>query len=315
MRVDLIRRALLCCLLICLLSAPGTWVSAQQSSATPENNLSAASSLLIAKHYAEAEALLRESISGDENLAEAHIMLAYALFREDKPAESLQEYTRAAQLRTPSAADLKWVALDYVLLNDYHDASRWMSESLRMNPDDAEAWYSLGRINYTENYFKEAEACFERTLKLSPHDVRAEDNLGLTYEGLYRLDDAIKAYRTAIEWQQGSGHADEQPYINLAIVLLNQNKLNEAVPLLQRAQAIAPDDTRLLTQLARVNYQLGKFADAENELRKVLAKSPKDAAIHFQLGRVLHKEGKADQARGEFAEAAKLNGTHSTPGH
>jgi Flp pilus assembly protein TadD len=313
MQRDLIRRALFSSLLACLFSGTEPLLPAQQIAATQKDGLAAASRMLLGKQYAQAEALLRKLLPDHENEAEAHVMLAYALFRDDKPAESLQEYTRAAQLRTPSAEDLKWVALDYVLLNDYKDAAKWISESLRMNPDDPEAWYSLGRIHYTQNYFRQAKDCFERTLQLSPHDVRAENNLGLTYEGLYQLDEAIHAYRTAIEWQQGSTHPNEQPYINLAIVLLNQNRLDEAMTLLQRAQTIAPEDTRMLTQLARIHYQLGKFGEAEIELRKVVAKSPDDAGAHFQLGRVLHKEGKTQEANQEFAAAARLNGTHSTP--
>ena len=277
----------------------------------PAPDLAAPTQLLLHKHYARAEALLRKLIPQHKDQAELRVMLAYALFRENKPAESLKEYTRAARLRHPTAEDLKWVALDYVLLNDYKDAEKWMYLSLRMNPKDEVAWYSMGRILYTRNLFAKAEICFKQALKLKPRSVDAENNLGLTYEGLYKWKDAIAAYKQAIAWQQNSPHPSEEPLLNLGIVYLNQNHLDKALPLLKQAEAIDPHSKRILKQLARANYRLGHYADAETELRIALRKAPKDAALHFLLGRVLSKEGKKEEAKAEFARVAALDGTHS----
>jgi Tfp pilus assembly protein PilF len=292
----------LACLTSCLI------VGAQQAS-----DLQSATSMLMQRRYTEAAAYLAKIMPAHEEDAEAHVMFAYALFREDKPADSLREYTRAAQLRKPSAEDLKWVALDYVLLKDYQDAGKWMSVSLAMNPNDEEAWYGMGRIAYTQNNFKRAKVSFEEALKLHPEDVLAEDNLGLTYEALYKLDDAIAAYRKAIEWQQSSMHPSEQPYLNLAIVLLNQNKVDEASALLEKASTIAPDDPSILTEIARISMKQNRLADAERELRQALRSKPNDGALHFQLGRVLQKENKLEEAKAEFAKTAALDGTHSSP--
>lgn len=291
-------------------SIPARAVTPAQQPAPPAD-LAAPTQLLLHKQYAQAVALLRKLLPEHKDQAELHVMLAYALFRADKPAESLQEYTRAAQLRHPTAEDLKWVALDYVLLNDYKDAAKWMYQSLRMNPHDEMAWYSMGRILYTQNLFKKAEICFEQALKLKPHSVDAENNLGLTYEALFKWNDAIAAYKQAIAWQQNSTHPSEEPLLNLGIIYLDQNHLTRALPLLKQAAAVDPRSQRILTQLARANYRLGNFADAEAELRTALKKAPKDAALHFQLGRVLSKEGKTSEAKAEFARVAALDGTHS----
>lgn len=296
-------------MILCLV-AGGWWKSIEGQ---PAPDLQSASALLLEKRYADAVALLSKIMPAHDQEQEAHIMLGYALFRDNKPAESLKEYTRAARLGTPSAADLKWVALDYVLLNDYKDASRWMSVSLSMDQNDEEAWYAMGRIAYTLNNFKQAEACFKQALKLYPQDLNAENNLGLTYEALYRLDDAVAAYRTAIAWQQNSPHPSEQPYLNLATVLLNQNKVDEAVPLLQKAVSITPNDSKVLAQLARADLLQNKLDDAEKDLKRALQLKPEDASLHFQLGRVLQKERKMEQAKAEFAKTAALDGTHASP--
>ncbi len=87
-------------------------------------------------------------------------MLAYALLRENKPADSLKEYTRAAAMEKPSASMLERVGQDYVLLGDWDDADKWTLRAVQMNPSDADAWYSLGRIRYSEQRFRDALSCY-----------------------------------------------------------------------------------------------------------------------------------------------------------
>src|SRR5271170_6195132 len=111
-----------------------------------------AMSLIAAGKFAEAESLLRATIATTPESADDHFLLAYMLLRENKPTESLAEYTLAAKLRAPSAEDLKSVALDYVLLESYPEADRWSSRSVEMNPKDADAWYVLGRIRYERKH-------------------------------------------------------------------------------------------------------------------------------------------------------------------
>src|SRR5256886_16087693 len=102
--------------------------------------------------------------------------------RDEKAKASLAESTAGAKYSAPIAADLKVVAFDYVLLGDYLDADKWLTKMLEWTPDDAQGWYYLGRTKYSENRFAEAISAFEQCLKVDPKNVKAEDNLGLSYE-------------------------------------------------------------------------------------------------------------------------------------
>jgi len=97
------------------------------------------------------------------------------------------------------------------------------------NPKDAEAWYYLGRAKYNENRFDEAITAFQQYLKLDPKSVRGEDNLGLSYQGLGRTDEARAAYKTAILWQKDLLNQDPGPFINLGALLLDENLPEQAV--------------------------------------------------------------------------------------
>jgi hypothetical protein len=81
----------------------------------PDDPLASAHKLADEQKYPEAEAQVRAYLEGHLLSAEAHFLLGFILFRENKAKESLAEYTAGARYKSPSAADLKIVAFDYVL--------------------------------------------------------------------------------------------------------------------------------------------------------------------------------------------------------
>ena len=187
-----------------------------------------------------------------------------------------------------------------------------MRRAVQMNPTDPEGWYGLGRILFTLQRFQDAVDAFQRSLNLLPDNMKAANNLGLAYEGLNRTDDAIRAYRQALALDAHSPSPNEQPLLNLGIVLIHQGNLPEAESLLTRAAAIAPRDPRIHQQLGQLYLNTRQLPKAQQELETAIQLDPEKPALHFLLGRVLHQEGNEPRATGEFAKAARLSGTRST---
>jgi tetratricopeptide (TPR) repeat protein len=298
-------------ILCSLLCANLSICSAQSLNSTDQ--LALAKSYLDQSHYDDAERALHGYLSSHPADPDARYLLAYTLFRENKPADSLKEYTEAARLRTPTAEDLKTVSLDYVLLDDYTDAERWSKRALSMDTKDAEAWYELGRIEYTLNHFQLAANCFEISLKLDPSSVKSQNNLGLAMEGLNKNDDALAAYRKALALQAHSSHPSEQPMLNLATLLIDRNDFSDARPLLEEASRIAPHDWKILAQLGRLDSETGDLPAAQSALEQAVELEPKRASLHFQLGQVYRKIGDKEKATHELALAQQLLGTTSSP--
>ena len=301
-----------CCLLRCTAQeqadSPATSVSAEA-----DRSLDDARGSIAASDFELARTKLEAYLRGNSTSAEAHYLLGYSLLHLNDAKASLAEYTHAAQLRIPSAEELRYVAEDYALLDDYADAERWMQRSLQMDGRDPDTWYGLGRIQYTLQKYPLAVECFKKALTLAPNSVKVEDNLGLSYEGLNREEDAVAAYRRALDWQKDSDHPSEQPMLNLAIILIRRGSLEEAERLLKQAVAIAPTNPRIRDQLGHLYMQQEQFANAQIEFEQAVAIAPENASFHFLLGRVYRHEGITDKADIEFARAAKLNGRRSTP--
>ena len=129
-------------------------------------------------------------------------------------------------------------------------------------------------------------------------------------------------------------------FCNQAVVLVNQERLGEAVAKLQEAANLFPADAnvhwRLASLLASQNEfqgaahhyevaleadpaaaggwmnlgvvyeRLGDFETAEAHLKRAIRMDPENAVAHYNLGVVLEKSGQLDDARGQFAAAIKL---------
>lgn len=293
----------------------GSCICAQQPTLSEPNPapigpapLADVQAMLDAGRFREAEDTLRVYLRDNDLSATAHAMLAYALLRENNPADSLKEYTRAAAIQTPTAPMLEHVGQDYVLLGDWADADKWTLRAVQMDPADADAWYSLGRIRYTEQRFSDALSCYQQVLNLLPKNVKAENNLGLAYEAVNNTDAAVAAYRKAIEWQN-EGPRDqlsEQPLLNLGIVLLHRGQLAQAEPLLTQAVVLAPKDPHIHEQLGHLYMQKADYGAAEHELQQACELDPKNSSFHFLLGQAYRHLGKQQEAKAEFTVSARL---------
>ncbi|PYT80984.1 MAG: hypothetical protein DMG40_10760 [Acidobacteria bacterium] len=309
----------------------------------PDPALARARSFLQEGKLSEAESATRDFLRAHADSAEAHFLLGFILFREvqakwleagkgrgenllysgdasgavaefrdAKAKESLAEFTAGAKYHVPSAFDLKIVALDYLLLKENGDADRWLTRSLQADPRDPQAWYYLGRMKYSSGQFREAIEAFEQCLKLEPHNVQAENNVGLSYEGLQRPEEATQAFENAIAWQTESSARNPEPFIELAHLYLSQNQPEKAVPYLVQSIAISPNVSKAHEELGKAYSLLHRLADAQVELEKAVELSPQVPNLHCLLAAVYRQRGLADKAKAEYDRCAALSGSHST---
>ncbi len=258
------------------------------------------------QRFVDADKTLRDYLLHNPESPDALYLLGFALHRENKPAESLAIYTKAAARKSPEGDDLKIVGLDYVLLNDYTDAIKWLEKAVAMDPGNEEAWYFLGRAYYTKNMLPDAKKAFQTVLNLNPRYARAENNLGLIFEAEANPSEALQSYRNAIEWQGQSSHPSEQPYLNLGSLLMEQNRTEEAVVPLEKAVHLAPGNGLCHLKLGTALLRLAKLNEAQRELEEATRLEPENAAAHYQLGR-LYKQVKAmDRAKAEFDRAGEI---------
>jgi len=259
-----------------------------------------------------AEALARRYLQAGADSGDGHALLGYIHFNQQRWKESMAEYLEASKYRGLTASELMTLALDCAELHLAGDADRWLTRSLEINPENAKGWEALGQIKGDEQRFEEAIKAYQRSLALAPRVVTAETGIGLSYELLSRLEDAKRAYKTAIGWEAPKPN-DPTPFLGLGRLLLKQNRPAEALLYLRQAAELGPALSEAHEELGKAYSAMNQLAAAQKEIEKAVELAPKVARLHFMLGQLYRRAGLMEKAKAELDSYAALVGTSSTP--
>jgi len=81
---------------------------------------------------------------------------------------------------------------------DLEQAFEFYSEAVRLNPDHADAHYSLGLVYHEEEKYELAEKEFRETLRIDPQSSAAHDCLGEIFDAQQDWQNALREYRDAL---------------------------------------------------------------------------------------------------------------------
>jgi len=294
-------------LLLLLILHSGVIAAAQQADPLKQTR-----DLIEKKQTKEAIVVLQAYVKEHPDSADAHYLLGYALYQQQDPIHSLEQYTAAAQLREPTNNDLMAVSADYILLKAYSDAVKWLTMVTQRDPTNRLAWYYLGRALYSNTEYQRAAKAFQQVLILNPHDVSAETGLGLVYEALGDDEHALQSYANAIEWQKSSMQQDEQPYLRSGVLLNKRGDQQKALALLLHAQQFGENNPLVHEHLGRVYEELGRHRDAQTQVEHAIALDPDAVPLHFLLGKIYREEGMSAEAKEQFSITSKLMGSKSS---
>ncbi|NQE36836.1 tetratricopeptide repeat protein [Microcoleus asticus] len=118
----------------------------------------------------------------------------------------------------------------------------------------AQQKYNLGNTLKNQGKLEEAITAYRKAIEIDPNFAWAYNYLGLILQNQGKLEEAITAYRKAIEIDPNYTNA----YNNLGLILQNQGKLEEAITAYRKAIEIDPN-----------------FADAHSHLEKALKQGKK----------------------------------------
>jgi tetratricopeptide (TPR) repeat protein len=123
------------------------------------------------------------------------------------------------------------------------------------------------------------------------------------------MNGAKAAFEVAI--QKNAKQADAHHYLGLVQDQLGNRA--EAEKSYRKALELQPDLEESATNLAAILVEGGKFDEAAGLMKKAIAKNPKSAALQVNLGMALAGKNDAEGANKAFEEAIKLepnNGIH-----
>ena len=112
-----------------------------------------------------------------------------------------------------------------------------LEEYLKANPQDADAWASLGNQFFDSNRFKDAIEAYEKSLAIKPDNAHVLTDLGVMYRRDNQPQKAVDMFDRAIEVDGGL----ETPRFNKGVVLMHDlNDLPSAVKAWEALVVINP---------------------------------------------------------------------------
>lgn len=144
-------------------------------------------------------------------------------------------------------------------------ATREYRTALTQEAGYVPALIGLGNVAFAEGELEESEAYYQQALETSPEHPGANNNLAMLY--LARGGNLREAERLALRALAQKGPL--QPYVldTLAHVYARQGRYEQAVAALEKAEAVAPPQDKLLRErLIRLRDQL-VGTDAQEDRR------------------------------------------------
>jgi tetratricopeptide (TPR) repeat protein len=174
--------------------------------------------------------------------------------------------------------------------------------SVRLRPWSGAAWGRLGSVLYMHDFNAEADACFARAERLAPREPRWPYLRGRSLAE-YDPNAALSHLQRAVEL---CGDEPVAPRLQLAEMLLERGRLDEAEVHLRRVVERHPGDGRACLGMGRAAFAQGRWAESQEYLERSIAAAPAVKASHTLLAATCQRLGDRQTAEQELRQAASL---------
>lgn len=191
-------------------------------------------------------------------------------------------------------------------VGDRDEARKELDYIIKTFPQNVEARYQVGYLDYLDKNYKDAEDVFSKLNKDYPKDHRGLVGLTETMVAEKRIPEAITLMSTA--------SANEPDRRDLKLYLANLDVVGEryddAIKMLSGLLEGAPKDTGLLFRLGETYRRKGDLNAAVDYFRRASQAAPNSPAPLLALAEILDGTGRSDQAEPIYEQIIKMQPNH-----
>jgi tetratricopeptide (TPR) repeat protein len=219
----------------------------------------------------------------------------YATFPPEDPAYVSAEIGRAGALRSDGKSDA---------------AIEAMRALARAHPDLVSVQFALGDMLRLEERFDEAEVAYTAAIDLQAEVTEADWVLffyrGISHEQSKDWAAAEADFRRSLELN--GSQPQVLNYLGYGLVDRGE-KLDEALGMIEKAVAGAPDQGYIIDSLAWAYFRLGRYDEALEPMEKASVLEPVDPIVTDHLGDVYWMVGRKLEARFQWRRALSFDPT------
>ena len=260
-----------------------------------------------AQDYHTAEILLTAARAGATDPATVEFQIAVAQYRDGRAVES--EKTLVEAIQAKRARSDAYVFLCRLLVDHGADtrALRFATQAARAFPDSYDAISMKGSLEMKLRDYKEAVDSYERAVKLKPDSAGAKRDLATAEWRAGMHEKAVSAFEQVLR-QFPRDAVTYQVYGMLLAEDATPEGRSHAAGLFERAIALDNSSAESRYQLANIKVEDGQPERALPHLENAIKLDPQDSRFHFALSRVYRRLGRASEADKEMEIYQKLKG-------
>jgi len=170
-------------------------------------------------------------------------------------------------------------------------------------PESASNAYKEGIDRLAKNDPAASLVHLQRAVSEFPDFYEAYYAIGLAQLKLGHEEEAERAFRNSID---ASGGDYAEPHFGLSVLLCNQRKFIEALPIIHKALELAQSFGPGQFILAWALYGLNRLDEAEENAHEALAQDPSFAPAHILLANIYNRRSDYFAALGELDAYLRL---------
>jgi Flp pilus assembly protein TadD len=206
------------------------------------------------------------------------------------------------------AEDLYHKATDCFRDGDILKAEELFRLSIKIDPEFADAYESLGVMLGREERFQEAIDLMEQLSKVNPKSVLAHTNMSLYLMRMGKITEAEEQKSLAtIKSFQSFGDEAKQKEAEAKRKDQQQQEWAQRESMFRQVLEIDPDDTLANYGLGSIAVEKSDWNVAREHLERVLKQDPKYSVAYLALGKALKGLGLRDEANAIWKEGIKIS--------
>jgi hypothetical protein len=173
--------------------------------------------------YADAEALLKQTLRVHPECQPALRMLSLLLVNNQRGGEATQHYEKLLQLDSSDFESLNNAALCYISTGEVEKGVEYLKKALELHPDNPAAYTNLAIQHKNRGEHDQSFAIYDQGISRMPNQPELRYNYAIGLAEDFRFEQAVYEYKKAIELKPDFASA----HFNLSLLYMLMGQYEE----------------------------------------------------------------------------------------